>query len=175
MDSIQEEKKTRIVLTGFMGSGKSTVGPLLARRLGWRFIDADEAIAEEAGCSIPAIFHSRGEAGFRQIEHALIARLARQDALVLSLGGGAIETEATRQLLLAAPQTLLVHLEVELATTLRRCQGTEAERPVLADHANLERRYQKRMPLYRTAHLSIAVDALTPEQIVDAITRAALP
>lgn len=156
-----------------MGSGKSTVGPLLADQLGWHFIDADEAIATETGCSIPDLFRTRGESGFRQIEHEVIARLARQEHLVLSLGGGAIETEATRQLLLAAPQTLLVHLEVELATTLRRCQGTEAERPVLADHANLERRYQKRMPLYRTAPLSIAVDALTPAEVVEAIRRAA--
>ena len=50
----------RIVLTGFMGSGKSTVGPLLAERLGWRFVDADEAIAAEAGCTIPEIFRARG-------------------------------------------------------------------------------------------------------------------
>lgn len=163
----------RIVLTGFMGSGKSTVGPLLAAVLGWRFVDADEAIVAEAGCTIPEIFAREGEAGFRERERAVIARLAGEDAAVLALGGGAIETEATRSLLLGAPETLLVHLEVELATTLRRCRGTEGERPILADRANLASRYERRLPLYRTAHVSIAVDALTPEQVVDALVRAA--
>ena len=102
---------------------------------------------------------------FRDREHATIARLAAGDALVLALGGGAIERAETRDLLLTTPGTLLVHLEVELATTLARCSGTEHTRPVLADQANLASRYQRRLPLYRTAHVSIAVDALTPERL----------
>jgi shikimate kinase len=163
----------RIVLTGFMGSGKSTVGPLLARRLGWSFVDADDAIEAEAGVTIAEIFARHGEAAFREREHQVIAALAAQEALVLALGGGAIENEATRTLLLATPGTLLLHLEVELATTLARCRGTEQSRPILADQANLASRYQRRLPLYRMAHLSIPVDALTPEQAVDAILRAA--
>ncbi len=92
---------------------------------------------------------------------------------MLALGGGAIERDATRELLLAGPGTLLVHLEVELATTLARCSGTEQTRPVLADHANLARRYERRMSLYRTAHISISVDARTPEEIADAVVAAA--
>jgi shikimate kinase len=163
----------RIVLTGFMGSGKSTVGPLLAERLGWKFVDADDTIAAEAGCAIAEIFAREGEAAFRERERAAIVRLAAEESLVLALGGGAIETEATRSLLLRAPQTLLVHLEVELATTLARCRGTEHLRPILADQANLAVRYAKRLPLYRTAHISIAVDTLTPAQAVEAIVRAA--
>lgn len=163
----------RIVLTGFMGSGKSTVGPLLARRLGWQFIDVDDVIAAEAGCSIPEIFAREGETAFRERERATIARLAGAGALVLALGGGAIETESTRTLLLQARETLLVHLQVELETTLARCGGTDHQRPILADRANLEGRYRRRLPLYRTAHVSIAVDALTPEETVAAILRAA--
>jgi shikimate kinase len=93
--------------------------------------------------------------------------------LVLALGGGAIEHAATRDLLLTTPGTLLVHLEVELATTLARCRGTEDTRPILADQANLASRYQRRLPLYRTAHVSIPVDALTPEETVAAILQAA--
>ena len=92
---------------------------------------------------------------------------------MLALGGGAIEDAATRALLLTSPETLLVHLEVELATTLARCRGTEHLRPVLADEANLKHRYERRLPLYRMAHVSILVDALTPEQVVEAIVRAA--
>ena len=156
-----------------MGSGKSTVGPLLARRLGWRFVDVDDIIESEAGISITEIFARHGEHAFRDREHATIARLAAGDALILALGGGAIERAETRDLLLNAPGTLLVHLEVELATTLARCSGTENTRPVLADQANLAARYQRRLPLYRAAHISIPVDALTPDQVADAILQAA--
>jgi shikimate kinase len=163
----------RIVLTGFMGSGKSTVGPLLATRLGWIFLDVDDVIESEAEATIAALFARHGEAPFRAREHATIARLATGDSLVLALGGGAIEHSATRELLLTAPGTLLVHLEVELATTLARCRGTEPTRPILADQANLATRYQHRLPLYRTAHVSIPTDALTPEQLVNAILEAA--
>ena len=77
-DQIEAESAgtRRIVLTGFMGSGKSTVGPLLARRLGWRFVDVDDVIEAEAGTAIAELFRTHGEAHFRGIEHATIARLA---------------------------------------------------------------------------------------------------
>ncbi len=163
----------RIVLTGFMGSGKSTVGPIVAQRLGWNFVDVDDVIAAEAGFSIPEIFRNEGEAEFRRHERETIARLASSDGLVLALGGGAIEDAETRGRLLADPATLVVHLEVELATTLTRCKGTEDLRPVLADEANLAGRYERRLPLYRMAHVSLNVDALTPEQVADAIVRLA--
>ena len=156
-----------------MGSGKTTVGPLVAARLGWSFVDVDDVIEAEAGATIAELFARHGEAAFRDREHTAIARLAAGDALVLALGGGAIEHPATRALLLTAPDTLLVHLEVELATTLARCQGTKQTRPVLADQANLASRYQRRLPLYRTAHISISVDALTPQQVMEAILSAA--
>jgi len=156
-----------------MGSGKSTVGPILARRLGWSFVDADDAIEAEAGCSIAELFARHGEAAFREREQAAIARLAAGDALVLALGGGAIERAETRSLLTSDPGTLLVHLEVELETTLARCGGTEQTRPILANRTNLASRYERRLPLYRTAHVSIAVDTLTPEEVVEAILKAA--
>ena len=171
-----ESPPRRIVLTGFMGSGKTTVGPLLAARLGWRFVDVDDVIEAEAGAPIAELFARHGEAQFRDLEHATITRLcAANDELVLALGGGAIEHSATRSLLLTTPGTLLVHLEVELATTLARCRGTEHLRPILADQANLASRYHRRLPLYRTAHVSISVDALTPEQVVEAILQATRP
>jgi shikimate kinase len=156
-----------------MGAGKSTVGPLVAQRLGWRFIDADEVIEAEAGTSIASLFATEGEAAFRDREHATIIRLTADSGFVIALGGGAIERPETRELLLASSGTLLVHLEVELATTLARCRGTEHTRPVLADQASLKVRYERRLPLYRTAHASVAVDSLTPEQVADAILRTA--
>jgi shikimate kinase len=163
----------RIVLTGFMGSGKSTVGPLLARRLGWSFLDVDEVIEAEAGLTIAEIFARHGEAAFRDREQATIASLAGGDSLVLALGGGAIEHPATLTRLVAAPGTLLVHLQVELATALSRCGGGKQTRPLLADQANLAGRYDRRLPLYRAAHHSIPVDALTPDQVVEAILQVA--
>ena len=163
----------RVVLTGFMGSGKSTVGPLVSARLGWRFIDADDLIEAEAGIPIAEIFARHGERHFRELEQTIITRLAAEDGLVLALGGGAIETEAVRSILMASRGTLLVHLEVKLATTLARCGGTEGTRPVLADQVNLAKRYERRLPLYRTAHISIAVDDLTPVKVAEAILNAA--
>lgn len=165
----QDAAVRRIVLTGFMGSGKTTVGPIVAARLGWNFVDVDDVIEAEAGCTIAEIFARQGEVFFRDAEHATIARLVARDGLVLALGGGAIERAETRDLLLTAPGTLLVHLEVALATTLARCKGTEQTRPVLADEANLAKRYERRLPLYRAAHASIPVDALTPDEVADAI------
>jgi shikimate kinase len=156
-----------------MGSGKTTVGPLVAERLGWNFVDVDDVIAFEAGTTIPEIFAREGETEFRRRERAVIASLARGEKLVMALGGGAIEDPATRELLLTLPETLLVHLEVELATTLARCKGTEHLRPVLADEANLKNRYERRLPLYRMAHVSILVEALAPDQVAEAILRAA--
>jgi shikimate kinase len=152
-----------------MGSGKSTVGPLIAARLGWRFLDVDSVIEAEAGCTIADIFARDGEPAFRDREYATIARLAATDDLVLALGGGAIERAETRDLLLTTSGTILVHLEVTLGTTLARCSGTEGTRPVFADQANLAARYERRLPLYRTAHISIATDTLTPEQVVEAV------
>ena len=174
-DGVKDElmQPRRIVLTGFMGSGKSTVGPLLAARLGWRFVDVDDELEAEAGTSITEQFARDGEAVFREREQAAIARLATDEGLVLALGGGAIEHAATRELLRGGAGTLLVHLEVALETTLARCRGTEHLRPILADQANLASRYARRLPLYRTAHVSLAVDALTPEEAVEAIVRAA--
>jgi shikimate kinase len=163
----------RIVLTGFMGSGKTTVGPLVARKLGWRFIDVDDVIEAEAGMTISAIFAQHGEAPFRSREKDTIARLLAESHLVLALGGGAIETEATRHLLLSSPGTRLIHLEVSLATTLERCRGSENTRPVLADQANLAARYERRLPLYRMAHASIAADLLPPRKLAEAIIRTA--
>ena len=163
----------RIVLTGFMGSGKSTVGPLIAKKLGWQFVDADDVVVAETGMPIHKFFARFGEEEFRKREHQTIARLALQDGLVLGLGGGAIETVATRELLLTGAGTLLVHLEVALATTLERCRGTEKTRPVLADQANLVSRYERRLPLYRMAHVSMAADALSPRRLAEAVVRVA--
>jgi shikimate kinase len=154
-----------------MGAGKSTVGPILAAGLNWRFLDVDDEIEAAAGISVAEIFRTLGEPHFRELEHQTIRQLADLDHLVLVLGGGAIEDLRTRTLLLSTPGTHLVHLEASLETALIRCQGTESNRPVFADRPNLEARYLRRLPLYRLANHIISVDSLTPEATVQALLK----
>jgi len=172
------KRPTRIALTGFMGAGKTTVGELLARKLGWRFVDVDVEIESAAGAPVAELFATHGEPWFRLREHETIRQLLNSSEMVLALGGGAIEDERTRTMLLAAQElsasetgrdTWLVHLEVSLETVLLRCRGTENLRPVFADRANLEARYHLRLPLYRQSQLTISVDSLSPEAVVEAI------
>lgn len=159
----------RIVLTGFMGAGKTTVGSLLAKRLGYRFLDVDVEIERETGATIAQLFEKHGEPWFRELEHQTIRRLLEATAVILALGGGAIEDERTRRFALEGASTRLVHLEASMETVLRRCRGTESLRPVLRDTANLDARYLKRLPLYRLAHVNVSVDSYTPSRVADAI------
>lgn len=159
----------RIVLTGFMGAGKTTVGKILAQRLAWRFIDVDAEIEVAASATIAQLFAERGESWFREFEQETIRRLLACDSVVLALGGGAIEDPRTRALLLSAEETKLIHLEASLETVLLRCRGTESLRPLLRDSANLEDRYHRRLPLYRESHHSILVNSLPPASVVQAI------
>lgn len=168
------KRLSRLVLTGFMGAGKSTVGPLLAARLGWPFLDVDSQIESAHGASIAELFARHGEPWFRDVEHATIRQLLVENhpetrPLVLALGGGAIEDSRTLALLLGTENTRLIHLEATLATVLDRCRDTEAQRPILRDHANLEARYIRRLPLYRQAHLNLPVDALSPETVAETL------
>jgi len=159
----------RIVLTGFMGAGKTTVGRLLARDLAWKFIDADSEIEAATGTTIARLFEERGEPWFRQFEHETIRQLLTSPSVVLALGGGAIEDHRTRKLLLSSEGTHLVHLEASLDTVLLRCQGTEWVRPILRDQINLADRYERRLPLYRESHHTVIVDSLSPNAVVAAI------
>lgn len=168
-DDRRENLPQRIVLTGFMGAGKSTVGRLLAAQLGWPFVDVDDEIEAAQDATIAAIFAQHGEPWFRQLEHETIQRLLASERVVLALGGGAIEDQRTRNLLLQTSETRLIHLDASLDTVLLRCRGTETLRPVLQDQAHLESRYRRRLPLYRQAHLTIAVDSLSQDQVVNAV------
>jgi shikimate kinase len=159
----------RIVLTGFMGAGKTTVGRLLARDMAWKFIDADSEIEAATGTTIARLFEERGEPWFRQFEHETIRQLLTSPSVVLALGGGAIEDHRTRKLLLSSEGTHLVHLEASLDTVLLRCQGTEWVRPILRDQINLADRYERRLPLYRESHHTVIVDSLSPNAVVAAI------
>ena len=112
----------RIVLTGFMGSGKSTVGRRLAQRLGWRFIDLDSLIEQRDGRAVSRIFAESGEAAFRAVETEALTSSLSEPRLVLALGGGALETPANRHALGAASQTCTVLLTASFETLYDRCQ-----------------------------------------------------
>jgi shikimate kinase len=152
-----------------MGAGKTTVGHLLAKRLHWRFQDVDAHIEAATGSTIAQLFETHGEPWFRELEHQTIRELLNANSIVLALGGGAIEDDRTRELVLLSPTTRLIHLEVSLDTVLRRCQGTESIRPILRDRDGLESRYLRRLPLYRQSHLNVAADEVSPSGAVDAI------
>lgn len=160
-----------ILLTGFMGAGKSTVGALLARRLGWEFLDADAVVEARAGKTIATIFTEEGEAAFRALEAGAIRDHAQRERLVLALGGGALEAESTREFLASLNGTGVIFLDAPLEVLVARCltQPHAAERPVLADREGLRRRFEARLPHYRGAHLVVSTNGLSPAQVVDEI------
>ncbi len=157
----------RIVLTGFMGAGKSTLGPLVAEGIGWRFIDVDAVLVESEGRSIAELFEQAGEARFRALEEEAIARLLTLEQTVLALGGGALESDFTRARLLGSPGTHVVFLETPLETALARCarQAGGAVRPVLLDQNALAGRFTRRLAHYRQAHQTLDTAYGTPGEL----------
>ncbi|TCK75426.1 shikimate kinase [Acidipila rosea] len=169
-------KIERVVLAGFMGAGKSTVGRLLARQLGWQFFDADEVIQVRNQATIAEIFSSGGEAVFRRLEAETIHSLLVESHSVISLGGGALETSETRELLLTDPATFLVFLDAPLDILLQRCeqQPGAAIRPVLLEREKLQERFARRLPHFRRAHLIVPTSGISPTETAMKIA-AALP
>jgi shikimate kinase / 3-dehydroquinate synthase len=135
-----------VVLVGFMGAGKTTVGRILAERLGLSFVDSDVFLEHRSGRSIKDIFAAEGEAFFRELEHRTIAELVRGEDAVLALGGGALGDRRTRGILRDAP---VVYLRVGYAEAMKRVRNDEF-RPMLR-RPDLETVYQARLPAYEDA------------------------
>ena len=160
----------RIVLTGFMGSGKTTAGSLLADHLGWRFLDLDHEIERRHSRTVPQIFAESGEAHFRHIESATLASLLGQHHIVLALGGGAPEELGNRLLLEQTPHTAVIYLAAPFATLVDRCTRQAADpaataRPNLADLTTAERRFHLRRTHYdRIASHTLDTSALSADQ-----------
>ena len=165
----------RIVLTGFMGSGKTTVGQLLAARLGWTFVDLDDEISRHGGLTVPAIFATHGEAHFRREEARALAECLTQTNIVLALGGGAPETEASRELLRLSPSTAVVYLEGPFDILQARCLAQAREpntvvRPLLADADLARKRFRLRAPLYEEiATTTLPTGDHTPAALAEAL------
>ncbi len=168
----------RIVLTGFMGSGKTTAGTLLAERLGWRFLDLDREIERRDGRTVPQIFAEQGEAHFRHLESTTLASLLGQHHAIIALGGGAPEELGNRLLLEQTPHTTVVYLSAPFETLITRCTAQAADpaataRPNLADRTLAEHRFHLRRPHYeRIAAHTIDTTKLTLDQTTDAILAA---
>jgi shikimate kinase len=150
-----------IVLVGFMGAGKSTVGRLLAAKLGLPFTDSDEVIEERAGQPIRRIFADAGEPAFRELEHSVIADLLAGPDVVLALGGGALGHPATRALLAEVP---VVYLRVGYAEARARVGGDEG-RPMLA-RPGIQALHEERQAVYASvAAVTVDTDGRLPDEI----------
>lgn len=153
-----------IVLAGFMGAGKSSLGRLVAAELGRRFVDTDEQAELIAGRSIADCFLAGDEAGFRRAEAEAVRRAAGLEEAVIALGGGALLRDETRELLLS--RTLLVHLHVPWSQLRPRIPELVATRPLLqgSSLAGIHRLYRSRLEVYRRAPVQVTVPRTTPEE-----------
>lgn len=165
----------RLVLTGFMGAGKTTVGRLLAESLGWDFLDLDQHVETRAGASVPELFAQHGEAHFRRLESSALANALSLTRTVIALGGGTPEQLTNRLLLEQTPGTTVIFLDAPFETLFDRCMlesfaQPQHSRPVLGDPAEAALRYKQRQPLYaRLARLTLATVDLTPAEAAAAL------
>lgn len=160
-----------ICLTGFMGSGKSTVARLLTRQIGWFHVDLDRKIIEASGLSIPAIFDQMGESVFREIEreqliHALGEAVETGRATVISLGGGTT-AQPQNVPLLRESGACLIWLQCPVEELLARCARI-TNRPLFRDEASFRELYQLRLPSYELADYRVQGDT-EPMRVVEQI------
>ncbi|MDA8025471.1 MAG: shikimate kinase [Actinomycetota bacterium] len=154
-----------VVLVGFMGSGKSSVGRKLARSLGATFIDSDVKVEERLGMTIAAAFRQFGEMYFRKIEAETIEHLLTTENAVVALGGGSLEDEGTLELLRGQ---FVAYLDVSYGVSMARIKG-DPNRP-LVQSEELESRYLRRLGSYsKWAKVTFDADRLTTEQIATAL------
>ncbi|NRQ30601.1 shikimate kinase [Nonomuraea sp. NN258] len=161
---------TKAVLIGPPGSGKTTLGRLLAERYGVGFRDTDADVEAVAGKPVADIFVEDGEERFRELEREAVRRALAEHDGVLSLGGGAVLSEETQALLSGQP---VVYLQVGLADAVQRV-GLGAARPllVLNPRSQLKRLMEERRPIYeRLAVLTVATDKRDPEELADEIVK----
>ncbi len=165
-----------IYLTGLSGSGKSTVGPLLAERLAWTFVDTDRLIEEATGMAVTDIFSTFGEPVFRDHETNMVQHVAAMfRELVVSLGGGAVVSGKNRSYLQESGTVVYLKASPRLLAE-RLDDGTEL-RPLLRTPENdvagrLSQLLAERAPLYEEAHVTIETDGLDAETIAERILAA---
>lgn len=175
---VQRLGQRSIVLVGLMGSGKTSVGRRLAKRLDMRFVDADEEIEQAAGMTIKDIFKERGEADFRDGERRVIARLLAEGPVVLATGGGAYMDASTRAAV--AARGISVWLKAELPVLVERVMRRAPEdRPMLGrdgrtPEENMSRLMGERHPIYALADVVVETRDVNHEVVVDEVIEALL-
>ncbi|MDQ5816159.1 MAG: 3-dehydroquinate synthase [Actinomycetota bacterium] len=158
-----------IVLVGFMGAGKSTIGRLLAERLGLPFVDTDALIESQQGASISELFAREGERGFRRIESRAVTRVLEGPEAVVALGGGAVTDPATCS---ALEWAKVVFLDVSFGVALSRLRREGVDRPMLTLH-DPKALYDDRAGVYgRIADITLAADGRRPDDIAGDIASA---
>ncbi|HXF99685.1 MAG TPA: shikimate kinase [Bacteroidota bacterium] len=179
MKDTSPKHKHLIYLTGFMGCGKSTIGPILANTLGYAYADVDRVVEERVGKSVKDIFREHGEKFFREVERQVIEELSRRDHHVISLGGGSVVDPATFSVIKSSG--ILVYLYSSPEQLLKRLKH-KTDRPVLSapDGQNLNEEelrekvmqlFNAREPLYSQAHLTVHTDERRVGLTVDEIVR----
>jgi shikimate kinase len=162
--------KPHVAIVGLMGAGKSTVGRRLARRLGLHFADTDDFITTAAGRSIPEIFSTEGEAGFRAREFEATRCALSGAPSVVSLGGGALTHGPTRALV--ARRAIRVYLEMRPKAIFFRLRRSRTVRPLIGETPALERiveLLQQREPLYREAEVHVNAEGSSPDAVAERI------
>jgi 3-dehydroquinate synthase len=169
---------SHLILTGFSGTGKSAVGRLVARRLGWPFLDTDAEVVRRAGKPIAAIFAQHGQPRFRDLERQVLQQALAGPPCVIATGGGALVDPSNRDLMLrsgvvvcleARPETIHQRLQVQPADG-----GSPEARPLLADPDPLDRirtLKAQRQALYALAHWTVATHHMTPGEVADEVLR----
>jgi shikimate kinase len=156
-----------VILVGFMGAGKSSVGLALSRKLDWPFEDLDERIEAQERRSIGQIFQQSGEAAFRQIEHAALRSLIRDLGVspkVVAVGGGAF-VQANNVALLEEVGFPAVFLDAPVEELFRRCQEQQLKRPLRRNLEEFHRLYEARRPCYLKAALRIETSGKDVEKV----------
>lgn len=155
-----------------MGSGKSTVGPLIAKQLGREFLDLDAMIERRQRKTVAAIFETEGEPAFRAYESAALKQCLdpASASSVVALGGGAFSQPANRELI-ARCGALVAWLDAPVEELLRRCRDQQSGpiRPLLQDESQFRHLYQQRRSDYKTATRRFETSDLSPKQVADAI------
>jgi shikimate kinase len=157
---------SRVLLVGFMGAGKSSVGKSLARSLGWRFVDFDHEVEREAGATVTQIFEDGGEALFRTLEGRVGSRLLKATEVVLASGGG---WPASPGRLQGVPEgTATIWLDVSVDEALRRAASQPLTRPLLLEQKSRERASKlllQRIPFYASATWRVDTEGSTVEDV----------
>jgi shikimate kinase len=166
---VNEVSPPNLVLAGFMGTGKSTLGPLIARRLGRPFVDTDGVIEAEMGLPVSGIFARYGEGVFREREREVCVRLAGMGGQVIAVGGGALMDPANRVALASTGVIVLLTCERHALVSRLRKSAARGERPLLGRNleGTIDRLLGEREPAYASIPLRVDTTDLTLEQAAE--------